>query len=581
MGHFRRRHYESQNWLPRSIWDAIHAIVSLCCANRYNNDIHGNSRNNRSTIDARQQQQYTIEWKSTQNSSSLPCLYLRQRLCWMCSRTSFLTTNDALHSGTDHPSYFLGMDVNTIISRYISWTFQTSYLFLFGAFGIFYFGSILFFALLYLWFALHHPDCVTSAGVPINEGQDMFSDCFHLSWTTFSTVGYGLIYPATGAESYTVSQVCVGLGVLGSFEAFMGVLYAGFCGAILFGKVLRSQNNAQVFFSDPIVIRYGNEELDNGGRGRSSSTTTTSSRNVRRISEEEGEEMKYERMKEQEGGDDHRDEECGNHDLRSWEVTSRQTSVDDDGGGGDNIPCPSLEFRLVNRLHDISSGEIVEAKLNCVAILDPKLCNDDVLDSVKQNESSAVLTNPNSNNTASSSPPPPQVQINEQTTISEFAKVLEQNESNNIATSRGLAFHSSDSKQPRIFCKLTLDTEEHPFFRRVWFGRHKLDENSPLLTQHARDRVKQCGGYWPPDMNNYKSIKKSLHFRHILVCISGTSNANATSVYAQKVYDLVDVNVGYRFVPMNYHAPDGEIKTDGYLLNAVYEQRGGGAEPFY
>ena len=45
----------------------------------------------------------------------------------------------------------------------------------------------------------------------------------------------------------------------------MGVLYAGFCGAILFSKVLRSQNNAQVFFSDPIVIRFGKAELSDEG----------------------------------------------------------------------------------------------------------------------------------------------------------------------------------------------------------------------------------------------------------------------------------------------------------------------------
>jgi hypothetical protein len=37
----------------------------------------------------------------------------------------------------------------------------------------------------------------------------------------------------------------------------IGILYAGFCGAILFGKVLRIQSYAQVTFSDPILIRYG------------------------------------------------------------------------------------------------------------------------------------------------------------------------------------------------------------------------------------------------------------------------------------------------------------------------------------
>ena len=92
------------------------------------------------------------------------------------------------------------------------------------------------------------------------------------------------------------------------------------------------------------------------------------------------------------------------------------------------------------------------------------------------------------------------------------------------------------------------------YFRRVWFGRHRLDENSPLLTPAARQRVKLNDGYWPKDMNNYQSIKSAIHFRHLLVCIKGVSNANAASVYAQKVYDLVDVNVGYRFVPMNFLA---------------------------
>ena len=359
-------------------------------------------------------------------------------------------------------------------------------------------------------------------------------------------MGYGLIYPATGAEEFEVAHACVGLGVLGSFEAFMGVLYAGFCGAILFGKVLRSQSTAQVFFSDPIVIRYGKEELDGGRR---STTTTTSSGGGRSSL-----------MVDEEKVTNEDDLEEGNGIRRSWSNASPQANdairgMNDDNNN--NIPCPSLEFRLVNRLHDVSNGEIVEAKLHCVAILDPKFCHEDVLDSVKLVESTPPNTEDNHATT--------QVRINEQTTISELAEVLGQEESNNIAR-RGLAFFSSDSKLPRIFCKLTLDTEEHPFFRRVWFGRHKLDENSPLLTQHARDRVKQCGGYWPPEMNNYKSIKRNIHFCHLLVCIKGTSNANARSVHAQKVYDLMDVNVGYRFIPMNYHAPDGEIKTVSHFF---------------
>lgn len=228
------------------------------------------------------------------------------------------------------------------------------------------------------------------------------------------------------------------------------------------------------------------------------------------------------------------------------------------GNTENDIPCPSLEFRLVNRLHGVPQGEIVEARLDCVAILDPKI---------------AQLNQSSSNDGGGHAKD--QVKVNENTTIAELAKVLQ--ETSAKRAKQGINFHSAGSKKPHMFTKITLDAEEHPYFRRVWFGRHRLDENSPLLTPAARKRVKQANGFWPADMNNHLSIKKSIHFKHVLVCISGTSNANAASVYAQKVYDLVDVNVGYRFVPMNYHTDEGEMKTDPYLLNAVYQQRGGGA----
>lgn len=462
--------------------------------------------------------QYTLESRQRSNQkSSLPCLSFRQKCCYLCSRTT--ATSDEFHQD-GKPSKLFFLDVNYLISTYLSWSFRTSYFLLFTTFGLFYFGLILVFSVIYFWISWYYPMCVNSGGQMIGsgEGAKLFGDCFHLSWTTFSTVGYGVIYPSSGASDFFVPTGCVSLGVLGSFEAFMGVLFAGSCGAILFGKVLRSQNHAQVFFSDPIVVRFGKKELSDASNGS------------------------------MEG-----------HDEETGEEGSGSLMMEDSDTG---IPCPSLEFRLVNRLHDTPSGEIVEANLACVAILDPKVS--------QLNE--ALPNSDDINNTLS------QFKVNEKTTVAELAKVLR--DADTRQATRSLAFHSADSKQPHMFTKISLDADEHPYFRRVWFGRHRLDENSPLLTPAARNRVKLAGGYWPADMNNYQSIKKSIQFRHILVCISGTSNANAASVYAQKVYDRVDVNVGYRFVPMNYHTDDGLLTTDPYLLNAVSRQRGGGAEPF-
>jgi hypothetical protein len=203
----------------------------------------------------------------------------------------------------------------------------------------------------------------------------------------------------------------------------------------------------------------------------------------------------------------------------------------------------------------------VEAQLDCVALLDNnRMITTDNTSFTGENMFNSLL--PQSSNDPTD---------NAEATTGEIATIERTT----------TIFHSSTPKQSRVITKLTLDANEHPFFRRVWFGRHRLDENSPILSDVARDKIKQNGGFWPPEWNSHQSIRDHLHFRHILVCFSGTSNANATSVYAQKVYDLVDVNIGYRFVPMNYHTADGELKTDSYLLNAISEQKGGGAEPFF
>ncbi len=148
------------------------------------------------------------------------------------------------------------------------------------------------------------------------------------SFVSLSCQGYGIIFPATGASDFYVPTGCVGVGVLGSFEAFLRVLFAGFITSILFGKVLRSQNNAQVYFSDPIVVRYGKTELEQSGNSF-----------IKKNDAAKGSE---------EGPDEETGDGGGERVLDA--VASNQ----------ENIPCPSLEFGLVNRLHDAFSGEIGE-----------------------------------------------------------------------------------------------------------------------------------------------------------------------------------------------------------------------------
>ena len=489
--------------------------------------------------------------------SIFPLLNFRQRLCFLCSRTTCW--------GSGGTTFICFGDVDKRIASFLSFTFRSSYLILFLVFAICYYSLVLVFALIYRGISVHYPQCISSGGEMIGsvDGARIFGDCFQLSWQTFSTVGLGAIYPSTGADDYYVPTVCVVVGMLGSFEAYLGVLYAGMTAAILFRKVVRSQNVAQAVFSDPIVVRFGKHELENGrvdGIRTDNRATNVS------------------------------DVELGGSNAS---VTVEEWVDDDDH----DIPCPSLEFRIVNRLHDVKAGEIVEAKLDCVAILDPRYIEsqgDQVIDTatpfnrphrVKQKSLPSIPVSSPSLHTSRpkrvkqlSSPTNHQQQqrVKQRSSLVQIAKTIRDA---NIKEERD-AFHDPDSKQTHMFTSISLEVSTHPNFNRTWYGRHRLDENSPLLTSALRSRIKSAGGCWPSDMNNYQSIKNCLHFRHILVCISGTSNATAATVYAQKLYDLVDVNVGYRFVPINYRADDGSLRTDEYLLNAVCEQRGGGAEPF-
>jgi hypothetical protein len=132
----------------------------------------------------------------------------------------------------------------------------------------------------------------------------------------------------------------------------------------------------------------------------------------------------------------------------------------------------------------------------------------------------------------------------------------------------------------RVFHKLEIETDSHPFFRRVWNIRHRLDEGSPLLTSRARRAIAQNNGNWPSEWNDYASVRSHLRFTELIISFSGTANASGSSVYAQKVYDFADVNVGYAFAQLLHMSRLKKLVVDKRLLNDVLEQNGGGAEPF-
>lgn len=87
-------------------------------------------------------------------------------------------------------------------------------------------------------------------GLDYTRKSKTFYVAFELSWNTFSTVGYGVVYiPA--------HLPCRGLQYVLATEAFIGVLYSGFCGAIFMAKISRNLVTAQVVFSSAVCLQYG------------------------------------------------------------------------------------------------------------------------------------------------------------------------------------------------------------------------------------------------------------------------------------------------------------------------------------
>lgn len=307
-------------------------------------------------------------------------------------------------------------------------------------------------------------------------------------------MGYGSTYPALGYQNTSPTN-CFFINFICSLEALLGVLYSGFCGAILFGKVLRIQSHAQVIFSDPLLIRYGNGVMSEASAAA--------------------------------------DESVDSDDERL------------------NIPCPVLEFRIVNRLFNEVGGEIMDASLNVVANINANDADPTLRDTMEGSNhgteaSSGIQTQQNSTdignaNSDEHSDKGSSVRSYESSShhpsLSRFLDTLSY-------LGRPVSRHdrqtvdedpSARIVNKHIFSKMTIEASEHPFFRRVWVARHVLDEHSPILKNKVRRQVRRNGGSWPEKLNDASAIRDCLEFNQILVSLTGISNISASDVYAQKI----------------------------------------------
>ena len=364
-----------------------------------------------------------------------------------------------------------------------------------------------------------HPHCISSKIYFLDYSfPARLNDAWHLSWTTFSSVGYGVISPRTAAgyidkmEKYHHGHACPLMSTVLSFECLLGLLYISTAGAIIFGRVTQFQNNAQVKFSSLIIVRYG-ADAKNVMDGYSS------------------------------GSSDSSDDE------------------DDD----DEIPCPILILRVANLLHCQTRRQIVQANMNAVATVDVKNAMGETttsdtqhrhaLKSIRQKVSPGDNKIPDSwkNVHLQKRFPKPLKKLTSKKR-NDFNNFNTPNQSlvrsrSSMLTVDGISdnVHTQNNTANLVFANVPLTPKSHPCFTTVWRVMHELNESSPLISKALRKEIAENGGNWPIRLCNRKAVTDSIDFDQLMVSFTGMSAATGSEVSCSKVYEKENVKVGFQF----------------------------------
>ncbi|KAL7533966.1 hypothetical protein ACHAXR_005553 [Thalassiosira sp. AJA248-18] len=380
---------------------------------------------------------------------------------------------------------------STLLYRYIDWTFTASFTGVFMTFMFIYCVLCLVFGGLLLVAGNAEPNCIVASGAPFGADtpHTKFSDAFALSWTTFTTVGYGMTYTTTGSDfGDTKPHECSWVVFLSTTEAFLGLLFAGMCAAILFGKVNRVQSHANLIFCNAVCLQYEEmeDEIDDPDYGESERSRGAPPTPVAVPDFDD-------------------DEESGLEMIGATPVAPAQSQeeskfVDQFNG------CPILKFQVVNELCNREGGELVDCIMKVV----------------------------------------------------------------------GIKFKGPDGRVTHSqYVRVNLVDFEHPFLSRVWHGVHILDSTSPLLTDRARQRIRENNGSWPSTWFDPEVIRSKLEFHDLIVTVAGISNVSAVTVHAYKRYKIGDVLIGYNFAPIVFRDTEtGKLDVDLSMCNDVREQYG-------
>jgi len=268
----------------------------------------------------------------------------------------------------------------------------------------------------------------------------------------------------------------------------VGVVYAGFTGAIIFAKVTRITQRAAVQFSDALTVTFG------------------SGVEARLVND---------------GKDESRDDVGQFGDDAEQEVAES--------------PFPVITFRIANTMHAVEGAEIITASLNVAVIIENARHEHPVSKELarKISEDRNARQRPKRGRSNETERSTGGMIVSERISETSPQKAMTYLESLNELAYKGRSMIMSNKNQgvagskipPHItFAKLELDASEHPLFKRVWKINHVIDQNSPLLTAEAKTAILNNNGQWPREWNNHQDVRRAIQFRNLVVSFTGLSN---------------------------------------------------------
>jgi hypothetical protein len=430
--------------------------------------------------------------------------------------------------------------------------------------------------------------------------KGLYELAFELSWTTFTTVGYGRVSPS--AYEYG----CYSMRLLCASFAFLGLLFNSLSAAIFFSKLESFLTRSSVTFSSSVCLQHG--------RAPNTIRTSHYGQFLRRNSSLL--EMNDSIASNNKNGSGRKSKSLLDMSSNSFLNGELQVGIDKQtdlvlhiARLSRKMPYPFLEFRIVNEHANYKNREIRNAHVAAIVQLTPADAENSLDRDTSVTDLHREYVTPAPSRLSS-----PSTDENEGRTSSASGSMDTTTDIKTDARPSSSKFNPSSLQMPvvredsgtgeqigpegRVYIPLTLDPSSHPYFKRVYYVHHVLDYNSPLLKPSVRSKIKNG---WDPSLSTYQDIRDSLvEFRRIRIIFKGNSAVNNSMVFAEKIYTPNDLFVGWQFGDIFYKrekwrwrkkakkspqgtsqtdVDDDELVLDKRLIHDIFPQKNASSEP--